>query len=403
MPQISFGNDLVVEPRYENNQLVELRERPDLGKRVTSISLPAYHRVVTQLRPDVSDAERLDARLKLTRAQGEDAERHPDNPNLTKSGFNFAAGKGDEELFIEEQWTSAQQLETARNFVRLHSAKHPAWIDGDDPALVSALRAEFNCGGSDSAVATKGAMPKSNVGRDYVAELIGGRNFGRTTAGGGAVTYTATQMADTGAAFTASTGTPGAPATGSGLVGRMIVAGPSAANGAPLAYGVIRDNTTTAVNIDFWHTIGAPQTVASTPSGVGYAILPAGPPAFWMGLSVATRADAGTNPGDAFLTNDGSTISEIFGASQTGLSRQITAYAHTAGTSTYTVQNTFTQGASDPGSSAVAKVGIFVHAVTAAPTTTTTGLMLWNTNLSSTATLSAVGDNVQITDTITVT
>lgn len=250
-------------------------------------------------------------------------------------------------------------------------------------------------------------MPKSNTGRDYVAEVIGGRNFGRTAAAAAAVSYTATQMADTGAAFSASTGTPGAPATGSGLVGRIIVVGGIAANSAPVAYGVIRDNTTTAVNIDFWHTVGAPQTVATTPTGgaagSGYAILPAGPPAFWMGLSVATRADAGTNPGDAFLSNDGTTISEIFGAAQTGLSRQLAAYAHTAGTNTYTVQNTFTQGASDPGSSAIAKAGVFVHGANATPTTTTTGVILWNTNLASVATLSAIGDNVQITDTITVT
>src|SRR3954468_13515934 len=109
-------------------------------------------------------------------------------------------------------------------------------------------------------------MGLSNTGKDYVAETIGGRNFGRTTAAAAAVSYTATQMADTGAAFTASTGTPGTPGTGSGLVGRIIVAAGSAANSAPVAYGTIRDNTTTAVNIDFWHTINAPQTVATTPT-----------------------------------------------------------------------------------------------------------------------------------------
>lgn len=241
-------------------------------------------------------------------------------------------------------------------------------------------------------------MGLATTGRDYVAETVGGRNFGRTVAGGGAVTYTATQAADTGAAFSASTGTPGTPGTGSGLVGRVIVAGPSAANGAPSAYGTIRDNTTTAVNIDFWHTINAPDTVATTPSGVGYAILPAGPPAFWMGLSIATRA---FNAADAFLSNDGTTISEVFGASQTGLSRQIAAYAHTSGTSTYTITKTFTFGGSDSAST-VAKVGIFAHGVTATPTTTTSGVLLFNTNLASTAALNASGDNVQITDTVTI-
>jgi hypothetical protein len=249
-------------------------------------------------------------------------------------------------------------------------------------------------------------MPKTNNGRDYIAETIGGRNVGRTQAAAAAVTYAATSVTDTGAAFSSSTGTPGTPGTGSGLVGRVVVAGGIAAGAAPVAYGTIINNTATVLTIDFWHTITAPQTVATTPtsggSGNPYAVLPAGPPAFFMGLSVATRADAGTNPGDAFLTNDGSTVSEVFGAAQAGLSRQIAAYAHTSGTSTYTISNTFTGTGSDSYPAAIAKVGVFVTGVTAAPTTTTTGILLWNTNLSATATLNATGDNVQITDTITI-
>lgn len=249
-------------------------------------------------------------------------------------------------------------------------------------------------------------MGLANNGKDYVAETIGGRNFGRTTAAAAAISYTATQMADTGAAFSASTGTPGTPASGSGLVGRVIVVGGIAANTAPVAYGTIRDNTTTAVNIDFWHTISAPQTVATTPtgggSGSGYAILPAAPPCFWMGLSIATRA---FNAADAFLSNDGSTISELSGTVQVGLSRQIAAYAHTSGTTTYTIANTFTVGAGDSGllPATIAKVGIFAHGANAAPTTTTTGVLLFNTNLGTTATVSLTGDNVQITDTVTLT
>jgi hypothetical protein len=242
----------------------------------------------------------------------------------------------------------------------------------------------------------------SNAGKDYVAEAVGGRNFGRTTAAAAAITYAATSMTDTGAAFTSSTGTPGTPGTGTGLVGAVIVVGGIAANTAPVAYGVIHSNTTTAVNVDFWHTIGAPQTVATTPtsgaSGSGYAILPARPPAFFMGLSIATRVFTAS---DAFLTNDGTTVSEVFGAAQAGLSRQIAAYAHTSGTNTWTLQNTFTATGSDSLPVTVAKIGTFIHGVTAAPTTTTTGTIMFQTVLSATATLSATGDNVAVTDTIT--
>jgi hypothetical protein len=245
-------------------------------------------------------------------------------------------------------------------------------------------------------------MGWSNNGKDYVAEAVGGRNFGRTTAAAAAITYTATSMTDTGATFVASTGTPGTPGTGTGLVGAVIVANGIAANTAPTAYGVIHSNSTTAVTIDFWHTISAPQTVATTPttggSGNGYAILPARPPAFFMGLSVATRVFTAT---DAFLTNDGSTVSESFGAAQAGLSRQIAAYAHTSGTSTWTLQNTFTAGGSDSLPQTIAKIGTFIHGVTSAPSTTTTGTIMFQTLLSATATLSATGDNVAVTDTIT--
>jgi hypothetical protein len=244
----------------------------------------------------------------------------------------------------------------------------------------------------------------SNNGKDYVAEATGGRNFGRAQAAAAAVTYAATSLTDTGGGFTASTGTPGTPGTGTGLVGAVIVVGGAAANSAPVAYGVVRDNTTTVLSIDFWHTINAPQTVATTPTGTGtgsgYAIVPARPPAFFMGLSVATRV---FNAADPFLSNDGTTISEIFGAAQAGLSRQIAAYAHTSGTNTWTIGNTFTAGGSDTLPAAVAKVGTFVHGATAAPTTTTTGIMMFNSNLTSTATLNATGDNTAITDTITAT
>jgi hypothetical protein len=242
----------------------------------------------------------------------------------------------------------------------------------------------------------------SNNGKDYVAEAVGGRNFGVTQTANAAVTYAATSVTDTRNAFSVSTGTPGTPGTGSGLVGALVVVGGIAANTAPVAYGTVLNNTATVLNIDFWHTISAPQTVATTPTtgaaGNGYCVVPGRPPAFFMGLSVATRVFTAS---DAFLTNDGTTVSEVFGASQAGLSRQIAAYAHTSGTNTWTQQNTFTAGGSDSLPATVAKIGTFIHGVTAAPTTTTTGTIMFQTLLSATATLSATGDNVAVTDTIT--
>jgi hypothetical protein len=246
-------------------------------------------------------------------------------------------------------------------------------------------------------------MGLSENGRDYVAETVGGRGFGRAQAAAAAVSYTATQMADTGAAFSASSGgPPPSPGTGSGLVGKIILAAGIAANTAPVAYGVISDNTTTAVNIDVWHNIATPETVQTTPTsggaGNGYAILPAGPPAFYMGISIAARVFTAT---DRFLTNDGSTVSELF-FSGGGLRRRLAAYAHTSATNTYTISFTFTANGSDTLPQTVAKVGIFTSWPNTTITTSNTGTILFQTLLSSTATLSAVGDNVQITDTVTI-
>jgi hypothetical protein len=76
-----------------------------------------------------------------------------------------------------------------------------------------------------------------------------------------------------------------------------------------------------------------------------------------------------------------------------GLIRAQATYAHTAGTNTTTLTKTFTANGSDALPVTVAKIGIFNAA--------TVGTMTFETLLNATATLSAVGDNVTITETIT--
>lgn len=231
-------------------------------------------------------------------------------------------------------------------------------------------------------------MGLSNNGRDIVARSMGGNTFAGATGTGGTVTYSATALTDTGASFPASSGGP--PQNG-GLVGCIVISGN--------VYGVVVNNTTTVATVDHWHNATNPETVGTTPSASAtYIIVPAGFPCWWMGVSIATRA---FNAADAFLSNDGSTISELW-FSGGGLRRQLAAWSHTNGTATYQLAKTFTANGSDTLPQAVNKVGIFQHQVTAAPTTTTSGMLLFNTNLSAAATLSAVSDNVAITDTVTV-
>lgn len=76
-----------------------------------------------------------------------------------------------------------------------------------------------------------------------------------------------------------------------------------------------------------------------------------------------------------------------------GLLRAQATYAHTAGTNTATLTKTFTVNGSDVLPKVLAKVGVLNAAAA--------GTLGYEKNLSSTATLSASGDNVTLTYTIT--
>jgi hypothetical protein len=76
-----------------------------------------------------------------------------------------------------------------------------------------------------------------------------------------------------------------------------------------------------------------------------------------------------------------------------GLLRAIGSYAHTGGTSTYTISKTFTTNGSDALPVTVAKIGVF--------NASSAGTMVFETLLSATATLSASGDTLTVTQTVT--
>src|SRR3954465_14187412 len=144
-------------------------------------------------------------------------------------------------------------------------------------------------------------MGFTNIGKDAVSRLVGGDPAGIADT---ATATSATSITATGTPFTASSGGP--PANG-GLVGHIVVAGTTAAN---FAYGVVLSNTTSVLTIDQWHSLTAPETVATTPSATApYVVIPGGFPAFYMGISVATRVYTAA---DAVLTNDGTTVSELW-------------------------------------------------------------------------------------------
>jgi len=77
-----------------------------------------------------------------------------------------------------------------------------------------------------------------------------------------------------------------------------------------------------------------------------------------------------------------------------GLVRAATTYAHTGGASTYTLTNTFTANGSDSLPVTIGKVGAFDAA--------SSGTLVFSTLLTPTATLSASGDNLPLTWTVTI-
>lgn len=76
-----------------------------------------------------------------------------------------------------------------------------------------------------------------------------------------------------------------------------------------------------------------------------------------------------------------------------GLIRAQGAYSHTGGTSTFTVSKTFTANGSDSLPVTIAKIGVF--------NASSSGTMGFETLLSATATLTASGDSIAVTDTFT--
>lgn len=104
----------------------------------------------------------------------------------------------------------------------------------------------------------------------------------------------------------------------------------------------------------------------------------------YMALTANSTSPAA---GDTTLTGEIATASG-------GLIRAQATYAHTNGTSTFTLTKTFTSNGNDSLPVTVAKVGIFNAA--------SGGSLVWETLLGTTATISASGDSLTVTETVTV-
>jgi hypothetical protein len=206
-----------------------------------------------------------------------------------------------------------------------------------------------------------------NTGRDLQSLDMGGD----ITALAGTATGTSATSLTVASGFTASA-----------YIGKIVLAGISAAT---YVYGIITANTTTVLTVDRWYNPATPGgAAASTPSGTTpFIILPYGAGAPFMALTANSGAAAG---GDTTLTGEITT-------SGGGLIRKLATYAHTSGVASYTITGTFTANGTDALPVTVAKMGTF--------NSITSGLMAFETLLNATATLTASGDALTVTQTVT--
>lgn len=204
---------------------------------------------------------------------------------------------------------------------------------------------------------------KVNSGNDGQAQAMGGDLAGAT---GTATGVTATTLTDTGAAFGTYTG-------------HMVTMGG--------AYAVVVSNTGTVLTLDRWYTPGSPGgAAATTPTAGVYVILPGQAPYWYMALSTDGTAPAATD----------TTLASEINVAGAGLTRKLATYGHTLGVASYSLAATFTVNGSDTGlPRTIQKAGIFNSIVGA------TGRMQFETAVSPSAVMSAVGDQVTLTDTVT--
>lgn len=203
---------------------------------------------------------------------------------------------------------------------------------------------------------------KVNAGQDKQAKALGAGTIG----------FSGTATASSATSLTTSGLTSGA------LVGQLCVA--AASGTGPTTYGVITANTTTVITVDRWYNPASPTgAAATTPSATTqFVVVPGQAPVWYMGISTDSTAPAAT---DTTLPSEQST---------NGLGRAAATYAHTTGASSYTLSNTWTFTGSS--STTLQKIGTF--------DALTNGTMLHETALSATATVSASGDTVTVTQTV---
>lgn len=280
----------------------------------------------------------------------------------------------------------------------------PLWVASDDPEVERILSEFYGCPAGVPAdvedthhteAGPPGVRPVETApGAGFTLEANitqNGRDMQSKMFGGGG-------KFDSGVSTTAPTSTTytldgkGAPGSTTAYTGQRIIAGSSAVG---CVWGNCISNTNAAppvITVDRWYNSATPGGAAATTPLAGPWITTDGvAPSWFMGLSANTTA-LGTPSTNTSLPGEITTASG-------GLVRQICPWAHTASAATVTLTPVYTANGSDSLPVTIGSVGVFNSMVVADVTQT----MFFNTLVSPTATLSASGDNLTITQTVTLT
>lgn len=285
---------------------------------------------------------------------------------------------------------------------RTHAKKgtKPTWVDSDNAEVARILGEYYDCpvGQPDDVEAThytshfgqtfapgdepvEGVSPnipdvQANItqnGRDMQARVFG---TGPGIAGTNTTAPTSTSLTLDGASA------PGGTGVWNGQI--VSVSG---------VWANIESNTNASppvLSIDRWYNPATPGgSAAGTPAAGKFVVAQCSAAVQFMGLSASTTSlgTPSTNtslPGE-IVTSGG------------GLVRQICPIAHTASTAVTTLTPIFTANSSDSLPVVIGSVGTFNSMVVA----DTTQTMFFNTLLGTTATLSSIGDQLTITQTVT--
>ena len=260
----------------------------------------------------------------------------------------------------------------------------PEWVSSTHPKLAEHLADYWSIEPRPADIVNL----RTNVGLDIAS--AGVFNFSQGGAGstiGGWHSGTAT-TAPTATTFT----TDGVNWPANALTGQVIL------TAARMA--IVQSNTSatnSVATVDRWYDLTALPAdpgvaAASTPAAAAYFITGAQANCAYMALANNATATS-PNVTDTSLTGEITTASG-------GLIRKLGTYAHSAssaGSGTVTLTKTWTANGSDSLPVTVSQVGVFQGVVVAS------SRMMLKTALSANATLTTSGDQVQVTETITVT